>query len=92
MGAAGGSGSPDHRIRTKRERERSVFRRLHKKNSSSKPLTEKKRQADYQKFYKQRSSKSEVLEVYAITRAMPGGLSNAPVGKEARGPGADIVV
>lgn len=37
-------------------------------------------------FYKQQSSKSEVLEVPAISGVMPGGLNHALVGKEGRGP------
>ena len=43
-------------------------------------------------YYRQWSTKSEVLEVHAITGVLPGGLSCAPVGKEGRSPGVDSVV
>jgi len=43
-------GGEDHRERREREREKAAWRGLHKKNSSPKPLTGKRRGADYPKF------------------------------------------
>ena len=51
----------------------------------------KMRGADSHKIYRQKSSKSEVLEACAITRVEPGEYGGALV-EEGRGPGMDGVV
>lgn len=48
-------------------RKKAACSRLHKRYTSPKPLTEKTSVTDYHKFSKQQISKSEVLEVCAIT-------------------------
>ena len=76
---------------TDRQTENAGQRTLHKKNSSPKPLMGKMRGADSHKIYRQKSSKSEVLEACAITRVEPGEYGGALV-EEGRGPGMDGVV
>lgn len=43
-------GSPDHRGRSQREKVKTVFRGLHKKNPAPKSWTGKKRGVDYHNF------------------------------------------
>ena len=53
-------------------------------NSYPKPMTAN--------FYRQWSTKSEVLEVCGIARVVPGQLSGILVGKKGRDPGAGSMV
>lgn len=85
-------GSPDHENEGERERDKSAFRGLHKKNNSPKPLTGKWEGLIVARFYKQQSSRSKVLEAQTIAGVEPGELTVAPVKKEGRGPGADTML
>ena len=61
-------GRLDQGQRRKSKRERTECRALYKINIFPKPLVGKTRGADYCMFYKEWSSKSEVLGVHTITR------------------------
>lgn len=79
-----------------REKDRDREREQHARDHTRKTLPQNhalgKGELTTISFYKHQSSKSEVLEVHTITRALPGGLNCNPVGKESRGPGVGSVV
>ena len=67
---------PLTRERGEKEIEGAVCSVLHKQKTSLE-LLRKTRGVDHHKFYKEHGSKSEVLEVHAIARVKPGGLSGS---------------
>ena len=92
-------GRLDHGERSKRENERE--RERQRKNQHAGDCIRKTLPQNHwlgkgeeltTSFYKQQSSKSEVLEVHATTGVMPGGFSSAPFGKAFRDLGVGSMV
>lgn len=82
-----GGGSP-----YQREYERSIHKGLHKKNTSLKPLTGKRRGADYCEFLPAVEFKDWDFRRPHMARVEPGRHSCAPVEKEGRGLGTESMV
>lgn len=92
MQVLGRGRSPDHRERQERDRVRA-----HTGDCTRKTLPQNQwlgigKGLITTSYSKQWSTKSEVLDVFAIARVIPSGLRGAPVGKEGGDPGVGSVV
>ena len=63
-------------------RERETYRDSQKENISPKPLTRKRRGADFHEFYSHWRSKTGVLEVHAVAGVKHSGFCSHPVEKD----------